>query len=335
MTVPAEIELEATTDESLYNTGYSVVIINEDAAPGTHMAACGSGTTCGASDWVTWAENPNPQPRHFRAELRHAGAVVASDQVVVDVVAAEWTVSLEANATSVTVPSEIQLEATANRSMSGTGYSIKVVDVDDARDMNGWCSGATCGASEWVTWAENHDPQPHHYRAEVRHSATGTVVASDTITVDVVPADWSVSLDANAEEVTIPAEIEVEATANRAMSGTGYSIKIVDVDDVRDMNGWCSGATCGASEWMTWADNPSPEQQTYRAEVRHSSTGTVVASDTVTVDVLPFTFGASLGFSVENGVNKATATATPSPNGTPYSIQIRRLDGTQVCSVWI
>ena len=89
VTVPAEIELQATTDESLYNTGYSVVIINEDAAPGTHMAACGSGTTCGASDWVTWAENPNPQPRHFRAELRHAGAVVASDQVVVDVVAAE------------------------------------------------------------------------------------------------------------------------------------------------------------------------------------------------------------------------------------------------------
>ena len=65
VTVPAEIELQATTDESLYNTGYSVVIINEDAAPGTHMAACGSGTTCGASDWVTWAENPNPQPRHF------------------------------------------------------------------------------------------------------------------------------------------------------------------------------------------------------------------------------------------------------------------------------
>ena len=49
---------------------------------------------------------------------------------------------------------------------------------------------------------------------------------------------------------------------------------------------------------MTWADNPSPEPQTYRAEVRHSATGTAVASDTVTVDVLPFTFGASLGFPV-------------------------------------
>ncbi|HYI99919.1 MAG TPA: hypothetical protein VEX36_09640 [Thermoleophilaceae bacterium] len=220
--------------------------------------------------------------------------------------------------------------------MTDTGYGVVIYKVGSGGDqqMQACGTGTSCGTSDWVIWAEDRNPQPHSFRVELRNNV-GAVIATDTVTVDVESAEWSVSLEANAASVAIPAEIQVEATANRAMSGTGYSVVIVDEDDARDMNGWCSGATCGASEWMTWADNPAPEPQRYRAEIRHNATGAVVASDEVMVDVLPFTFGASFEFSVENGLDKGTATATPSPYGTSYSILIRRLDGTQVCQVWI
>jgi hypothetical protein len=245
------------------------------------------------------------------------------------------SVSLHASATSVTVPARIDLEATTDNSMTNTGYGVVIYKVSAGdQQMQACGTGTSCGTTDWVIWAEDQNPQPHSFRVELRNGS-GAVVATDTVTVDVSPAEWSISLEANAEDVTIPAEITVEATANRTLSGTGYSIVIHDEDDARTMNGWCSGATCGASEWMTWADNPAPELQSYRAEIRHDATGAVVASDAVEVGVLPFTFGANLAFSVENGVNYATATGTPSPQGTTYSILIRRLDGTQVCQYWL
>jgi hypothetical protein len=88
---------------------------------------------------------------------------------------------------------------------------------------------------------------------------------------------------------------------------------------------------------VPWAENPAPKVRVYHAEVRY---GTYVAgrSDPVSVRALRTLFTVTLAFSdrtvaADGKVRyKATATASPTLTGTPYTLRIRSGNGSVVGS---
>ena len=246
MTIPDEIKVTASTDRHLYGTGYTVAVIDDEsgARSGARVE-----TPCVKYGTTSWAANPNPQPRHFHAELRGpgGGTAASSGQVTVEVLRHMWEVlSVVPNVQSRVVPGDIQFLATLDHSVYGNGgdYMIYVYDEDDP----GW--PAACGYSGQCAktisrnWADNANPKPGRVRVEVRNAAgdiASNVVYADAqfrrfiFTVDLA---FSTRTDANGNVVHT-----ATATADRSVYGTGYTLKIKTADGTEV----CAASTAGSA----------------------------------------------------------------------------------------
>lgn len=252
-------------------------------------------------------------------------------------------VSLVSEKQAVTIPDTIKLTANADRDLYGTGYSVVVVDDDSGALIGSACWQTPCVKYGTTSWANNANPQPRHFHAELRGPGGGTVASSAAVTVEVRKHTWEiVSVVATPQSRIVPGDIQFRATLDHSVygNGGGYQIHIYDEDSPT----W--PATCGYSDYCVkhitrnWADNLSPKPGRVRVEVRNSSGD--IASNVVYEEAQfrRFVFKPTLSFStktwpdghVDQVASARMASTDPSLYGTGYQIKIKKADGTQLCS---
>ena len=193
-------------------------------------------------------------------------------------------VSLVPEQTAVTIPDTIKLTATADRHLAGTGYSIVVFDDDSGAQLGSTCSGVQswCVRYGSTSWANNADPQPRHFHAELLGPGGGGGASSGQVTVEVRKHSWEVlSVVATPPSQVVPGSIQFRATLDHPVTnnGGGYKTYMYDEDNPLlpsscPMNAWCVKTIS-----RHWADNVSPKPARMRVEVRNASGD--VASNTI------------------------------------------------------
>jgi hypothetical protein len=232
VTIPSSIKLTVSADRHLYGTGYSVAVVDEDK--GVTMGPCGN--PCDLYAGTFWADNANPQPRHFHGELRGPGGVVVatSGQVTVDVRKHTWNVvSVVPNPASRFVPGSVWFEATLDETTYGTPYSIYMSDLDSTSPPT-TCNQAACGKYIWRQWADNVNPKPGRVRVEVRNAAGD--IASNTVDAEaqfrryIFSPSLSFSTQAGTNGAVIHKATVTLAPSDPGLYGTPYWIKIKKAD---------------------------------------------------------------------------------------------------------
>jgi hypothetical protein len=264
VTIPESIKLTANADRHLYGTGYTVAVIDDDS--GIEIGAACAQTPCMKYGTTSWADNGDPQDRHFHAELRGPGGntVASSGQVTVGVDKHVWNVlSVVANPEARVVPGSIQFFATLDHTTSGSPYSIYIYDEDDTASPPTICNQYVCTRSVSRSWADNANPKSGHVRVEVRSSSGD--VASSTAYADAQFRRFIFTPTLSFSTKTWPdGHVDQVASARMAstdpsFSGTGYQIKIRKADGTQ----LCSAAQFGCDATVTVGG-------TYRAVVEDS-----------------------------------------------------------------
>jgi hypothetical protein len=232
VTIPASIKLTVSADRDLYGTGYRVSVIDEDN--GITLGSCSG--TCDLYGGTSWADNSNPQPRHFHGELRgpDGGLVATSGQVTVEVRKHVWSVvSVVPNPTSRVVPGSIQFVATLDHTTYGTPYSIYIYDEDDPAFPT-TCNQYICGRYFNRQWADNLNPKPARVRVEVRNAsgdvASNTVVGFAQFRRFIFSPSLSFSSQTGTNGSVIHKATVTTPSTDPSLYGTPYRIKIKKAD---------------------------------------------------------------------------------------------------------
>ena len=154
--------LTATWNRTLYSTGLAARII--DADTGTTLASCSSGTSCSYSFSVPWSQNESPAARHFVAKIVHqsSGSVQQESPLMVPIRRYRFGIALAFSAPQSSGSSVIYTAtATTGRSVTGTGYSIRIRR-SDGTVVTSCSAGSTCTATL---------PAGASYRATVENAA--------------------------------------------------------------------------------------------------------------------------------------------------------------------
>ena len=123
---------------------------------------------------------------------------------------------------SVTIPDTIKLTATADRHLAGTGYSMVVVDDDSGAQLGSTCSGVQswCVRYGTTSWANNADPQPRHFHAELLGPGGGGGASSGQVTVEVRKHSWEVlSVVPTPPSQVVPGSIQFLASLDHPVGG--------------------------------------------------------------------------------------------------------------------
>jgi hypothetical protein len=343
ITVPSSTAVRATVDQSLYNTGYAIHIVDDDRESGDSV--CGNSNDCAKTVLAAWSDSVIPRPRHFHAEVRHisSGELLArSEQVTVQIQPHDFQLRISADSASITVPNSTAVRATVDQSLYNTGYAIHIVD-DDGETSNSVCGNSNdCAKTVFAAWSDNANPRTRDFHAEVRHNSSGQVVArSGQVGVAIEPYDFDLTIEPDSPSITVPNSTRVTATVNRSLYNTGYQIHIVD-DDGETGEAVCgNGDSCAKTVWAPWSVNRNPTARQFHAEVRSFMTGHVAAvSDPVTVVRRRFVFHPTVSFWTRTDTNgnviqmaaARTGSADPSLYGTGHQIKLISADGSVLCS---
>jgi len=340
ITVPGSTYVRATADQSVYNTGYEIHIIDEDT--GDSVATCGSADTCARQIWAGWSDNKEARPRRMHAEIRRmsdGGAVSTSGQVTVDVRRHDFQLQAAADASSITTPDSTHVRAGVDQSLYNTGYEIHIVP-EDGQGSEAVCGNSdSCARSVWAGWSDNGNTGPRRFHAEVRHASNGHVAASsEQVTVTTHPHDFDLQFSADDASIRVPGSTHVRARTDVNLYNTGYEIRIIDLDDENSTNVCGNSDSCSKSVYAPWSVNANPTSRTFKAEVKHISNGHVAeTSEPVAVARRRFLFDVSLDFSTEEEpggatAHRAKATTNQDLYGTLYELKIRTVGGSEVCS---
>jgi len=231
VSVPDPFQLTATTSSSIDDTGYQTYIVEEGGRQDWNP--CGNGSSCSRTAHTRWSDNPNPQPRSFFAEVRNSAGHVAarSSQVTVEVRPFTWEVSLATSPTAITVPESTLFTATLDRSVSGTGYQIYVIDEDNPGATRECGNGSACYLSRYSSWTENANPMPKRARVEVRDDSGHVAGQSGSLEVPVKRYLFDVSLEFSKETTWEGFERDrALATSGISMWGTSHMLKVRRMD---------------------------------------------------------------------------------------------------------
>ncbi len=154
-----------------------------------------------------------------------------------------WRVSLAASDTEADNGELVTFTVTTSESVTGSGYVIQIFNPDTGFVHRQCASGTTCtigGRRQNVT---------ARYRARVSAPDGSNVQArSDAVSVtwsgSTAPADWSVGIASSRPTAPNGERVNITATANRNVAGSGFAIQIFNPD-----NGFIhvtcnSGRTC-------------------------------------------------------------------------------------------
>jgi RHS repeat-associated protein len=273
-----------------------------------------------------------------------AGAVPAQ----ADQPAPPTAVTLAASRTTVGSQQSSLLTATANGSVTGTGYYISIYDVTTGIQIPLCDEGTTCAVNVGFNYLGN---APHTFRAYVASSDPGLPPAGTQATsndVVLTPQPWNVTLAASITTVGSQQTTTLTATANQSLDGVaGLGVSIYDVTTGNQLVRCTSGTTCAVSPGFNYVANGP---HTFRAFVASSDTGMPPAgakatSNDVTVTPQAWSVALTASRTVVGSQESSlvTATANQSLDGvadtvisvydTASGIQLAMCDSGTTCAV--
>jgi hypothetical protein len=248
------VTLTPLASADLSGSGMEIAVIG---AAGTVIGTCSTGTDCPGTVTKLSAGLVT-----YQAVIRPVGGgtAVASDSVEVTYIA-DWTVSLDASATSITTGTSVTLTATTNHDVGPTVWYITILDETGATVDS--CGGGTqCAANVTSNTAVSHT-----YHAVIDRDGTIAATSND------VPVSWP-------EAVVVPpsASITVLRTYAAAPSfavawdGSPGTRPISGFDVAVRRASW-NGSFGAASTWLsdttgTTANYPGARGSTYCFRVR-------------------------------------------------------------------
>jgi hypothetical protein len=329
--------LTATANASVSGTGFVISIF--DASTGSSLASCSTGSTCTASVSQNSAMN-----RTYNAYVAQSSTSMPPSNVQASASTSvswtsQWTVSLAPSNSSPNTASAVTLTATANASVSNTGYVISIFDASTGSSLASCSTGSTCTASVTKTSATTRS-----YNAYVAPSSTSmppsNVQASASTTV-AWTSQWTATLSTSNSNPLPTGSATLTATSNHTVTGSPYVIGIYDLNTGALVTSCSSGSTCSTS-----VSQVLPSTHTYIAYV--SEAGSTVTPPNVQAisNTAPVTWG--VGGATPSLWQVALTAAPPNPSGgssvtlaavadqpvdtTPYSIMIfDQTTGEQVC----
>jgi hypothetical protein len=250
ITAPNSTTVRAKVDQTLYNTGYRIHIVDDSGQSADTI--CGSSDSCARTVSATWQTNSQPGPRQFHAEVRHMSnghLAASSGPVTVNFEPYDFNLRLTPDAAAITVPNSTVVRATVNRSLYNTGYQIRLVD-DDGDTTDSLCGSTdSCAKTVVAPWSVNPNPSARHFHAVVEHVSNGHRAAtSEQVTVVrrryLFPVDLAFTTTTNADGTVTH---RATATTNPSVYNTGYQLKLKRTETGDQLCSTGSGTTCGAN----------------------------------------------------------------------------------------
>jgi serine/threonine protein kinase len=143
--------------------------------------------------------------------------------------AAAWRVALASSDTRANNGELVSFTATASDNVAGSGYVIQIFNPDTGFVHRQCGSGNTCSIGG------RRENTTARYRARISAPDGSNVQArSETITVTwssaVEPEGWNVGITSSQQTAANGERVNITATANRNVAGTGYVIQIFNPD---------------------------------------------------------------------------------------------------------
>lgn len=219
--------------------------------------------------------------------------------------------------------------ATVDGPLNGS-FLIRITDSDSHENLKLCSTGTTCAYTVSAPWYANSAPQARHLTATVIDSTGAQQAVSVALTVPVARVTWDLQLSANPNPARPGTTSVLTATSDKTVTGTGYSIAIVNADTNENLKFCNTGTSCTVDVGTPWFLNVEAAPRRFRALVQASATGDTAGAATEVLDVQHVSFTVAMSFAAGGGGWSATATATPALTGTGYSIKIKRADASAV-----
>ena len=281
----------ATTDRSLYSTGYSTRIIDPDS--GSTLASCTSGTSCTYSATIGW-QNHNLQDRHFTARVVHtsSGLVVSESTLTLPVVRYDFALDVSATPNPVRSGDAVTVKAAWNRSLYSSGLSARIIDADTGTTLASCSSGSSCTYSFTQPW-QNHDVQDRRFKAQIVRTSDSAVQESALLTLGALPHDFDLELTGTPNPASSGDGVTVTATWNRSLYSSGLSARIIDADTGTTLASCSSGSSCTYSFAQPW-QNHDVKDRRFMAQIVRTTGGAVQESAELTIAGAAYNFGLAL-----------------------------------------
>lgn len=231
------------------------------------------------------------------------------------------------------------LTATVDLSLTGSGYTLDIVDADTDAVLARCAANWTCETEIPIEWSEQEDPQQHNSYARILSTDGTTETERSAITtLFVAPAEFDVQLSASDHALQIPETTTLTATSAIDVTGTNYVIAIVDADTGQQVGFGCAtGTTCSSDVSAGWEDNLEVTERRYEAVVKSDLyTHEADRSDPETVHVVPTVFEPTIeAYLIEwMGLRYfgLQAESDLSVSGSGYYLTIQKTDGTVITS---
>jgi hypothetical protein len=191
-----------------------------------------SGTTCGAD---AQANVPGSYVFIFALVDTSGNVVVQSNQLTVYW---QWQIDLSADHTTVPVGTTVNLTATANASVTNSGYDIVIAS--STQNSASCTSGSTC---TWQVYSNTAGSV--QFQAYIVDANNNAVVSSAVVTIT-WQQSWSITLSAKPTNPAYQATSTLTAVASQDVSSAGYHILIEDAHNGYVYNQCSSGTVCSA-----------------------------------------------------------------------------------------
>jgi Deoxyribonuclease NucA/NucB len=223
-------------------------------------------------------------------------------------------------------------------------YHVAIVNTDTGQTvMRCAATFSPCYSQVKVPWSENASPDDLHFEAEVVPKEAPETGSGVPLTVDVERFEWSVSLKASKNPLTVGESTTLSVGGlEPSPAYTGYHTKIFN-DRTGQEIVTCWGHQCAPSVSFGYAMQPDAGPVDVHAEVVSETAPYDVAGRAdLTLYVDPIRFGVGMAFSAPQTDWKgerswlATITAAPRLSGTPFYVSIENSGGGEVsgCSLW-
>jgi len=248
-------------------------------------------------------------------------AIVTSNSVSVQWT---WTISLTANATSLSAGNATYLQANASGDVYGNW--INIVDTTTGQIVDSCWYTSYCGVS-----VEHYSSQTQTYEADIGNN--GAVPGDAEVASNAVSVTWTpITLSLSASPATTVSGNDSLLTVSASGQVGAHYLDIYDVSTGQVIQDCWDSSSCSVNV------NPDqPESQTYQAEVSNVGYGwnPILSSNTQTVTWTPLTVSLSASSTSLSVGNSALLTATTNKHtGSNYLDIYDQSTGQSIAQCW-
>ncbi len=234
----------------LVPNGYSIVLydVTNPANP-LSMQRCFTAQPCQSLHRMSWSENDAPVTRRFEARFGPTeGAVEDTSSVLtVEHRRHDFDLSLTADRTTIDPTSSANLVATTD--VLPAGYWLVIYDIttsnSPSRRVICQSTSTPCTFTDTAPWSEDKRPVDRRYESQLIVAGEYNSVKGRSASLTVVHRRWFDPV-ALAVEQTGNDSFTLTATATKSISGTPYSIRILQ-DEQTPVASCSTGSVCSVS----------------------------------------------------------------------------------------